>query len=319
MSINRRGLLTGSAAFAMMPGLARAQSGAVAPDAFRALKKFRDVDGLMMAYAEIGMGDPIVFLHGNPTSSFLWRKVIKHAWPLGRCIAPDLIGMGDSDKLRRSNRNSYTYLQHRNYLFQLLDDLDLGENVTLVIHDWGSALGFDWAMQNEDRIRGICYMESILVPPNSPPSEMSDFFKRLRSSEGEDLILEQNYFVEQVLFRDIGDYVTEADKDEYRRPYLEPGESRRPTLTWPREVPFNGEPETTYEIASAYSRWMAENELPKLFVHAVPGAIFRAPPVLAFARTFKNQTEVEVPGRHFLQEQSGDAIGRQLAEWIQTI
>ena len=317
--ISRRQMLAGSTAMAGLASLPVAQAAGVTPDAFRALKKRIEVEGLDMAYAEIGEGDPIVFLHGNPTSSFLWRKVIKHAWPLGRCIAPDLIGMGDSDKLRRSNRNSYTYVQHRDYLFQLLDQLNLGDSVTLVVHDWGSALGFDWAMQNERRVKGICYMEAILVPPDAPPREMSDFFKRLRSPEGEELILEQNYFVEQVLFGDIGDHVTEADKDEYRRPFLEPGEGRRPTLTWPREVPFDGEPETTYEIAKAYSAWMAETDLPKLFVHAVPGAIFRAPPVLAFARTFKNQSEVQVPGRHFIQEQSGEAIGRQLAEWLQEI
>jgi len=321
MAPSRRSLLAGGTALGLglltRPALAQS----VTPEDFRALKKTREVDGLKMAYAELGEGDPVVFLHGNPTSSFLWRDVIKHVWPYGRCIAPDLIGMGDSEKLRRSGRRSYTYQDHRDYLFQLLDQLDLGDNVTLVVHDWGSALGFDWAMRNERRVRGLCYMEAIILPQGrfAGPQTMSPMFDRLRSGEGEEMVLDNNFFVEQVLFGDAGEYLTEAEKDEYRRPYLEPGESRRPTLTWPREVPINGEPEDTHEIVTEYSQWLAQTDLPKLFVHAVPGAIFRNENVLAYARSFSNQTEVEVPGGHFVQERSGDAIGRQLAEWLREI
>ncbi len=271
-----------------------------------------------MAYDEVGEGDPIVFLHGNPTSSYLWRNVIPHVEHLGRCIAPDLIGMGDSDRLPDTGPGVYTYLAHREYLYALLDDLGVRENVTLVIHDWGSALGFNWAQLHPERVRGIAYMEALLYPPGRDDATPSKFFQVLRSERGEKAILEDNMFINMFL-REVGLYLTEEDKAEYRRPYLEPGESRRPTLTWPREVPIGGEPAGNVEIIGSYTRWLTESDIPKLFIQAVPGIIFSVEELRRFARSLPNQKIVQVYGGHFVQEISGDAIGRALAEWIPSL
>ncbi len=289
--------------------------------AWASQKKYQHVNGVRLAYYEVGNGDPIVFLHGNPTSSYLWRNIIPHVSHLGRCIAPDLVGMGDSDPLPDSGPGRYTFLNHRDYLFGLFDALGVDRNVVLVIHDWGSALGFNWAQQHEDRVKGIAYMEAIVRPPQMP--QVSDtgggFFARLRSPAGEQLVLEDNMFVEQLLIGGLEHYLSEQDKAEYRRPYLQPGESRRPTLTWPRELPLGGEPAINDDIVSAYSLWLTRSQLPKLFVRANPGAIFAAPPMLAFVRSLPNQQEVMVYGGHFVQEVSPDAIGRALAGWLQTL
>lgn len=277
------------------------------------------IRGLNMSYYEAGEGDPIVFLHGNPTSSYVWRNIIPHVQHLGRCLAPDMIGMGDSDPLPDSGPGKYTFVANREYLFELFERLALGNRVTFVVHDWGSAIGFTWAQQYPRRVKGIAYMEAIFVPPGAPrpaPAPGSAF-AIYRSPQGEQAVLQDNQFIES-LISGLHYYLSEADKAEYRRPYLIPGESRRPLLAWPRQVPLGGEPKDVEEIVMGYSGWMAADaDIPKLFVRAVPGA--RRPEEVAFVRGFKNQTEVSVYGAHEVQEVSPDAIGRALAEWIPTL
>jgi len=283
-------------------------------------KKVR-VRGLQMAYYEVGKGKPILFLHGNPTSSYLWRNIIPHVQHLGRCIAPDLIGMGDSDKLPNSGPGKYSFQEQQQYLFALFDELNLGSGVTLVVHDWGSALGLTWAELNSARVRGIAYMEAIIEPAGSPtpaPAPGSPF-AILRSPQGEQLILVENGFVES-LITGLNLYLTDEDAAEYRRPFLEPGESRRPTLSWPREFPLGGVPAKTYAIVRRYSDWLAADAaIAKLFIRADPGGILTRPEALTFVRGFRKQTEVTVYGPHWVQEVSPDAIGRALAKWIPTL
>ena len=285
-------------------------------------KKFAEVKGRRMAYVEAGnlAGDPIVFQHGNPTSSYLWRNIIPYMTDLGRCIAPDLIGMGDSDKLDDPGPDSYNYFEHRDYLFDAWEALGIRDRVTLVIHDWGSALGFDWANRHRDTVRGIAYMEGIVRPItwDEWPDAATEVFRGFRSPAGETLVLERNVFVERVLPGSIIRELDAQEMDEYRRPFLEPGEGRRPTLTWPRQIPIDGEPADVVQIASDYSAWLAESDVPKLFIKANPGALITGEP-LAFCRSWPNQTEVEVAGNPFLQEDSPDEIGQALADWLQTL
>jgi len=271
-----------------------------------------------MAYVEAGSGAPIVFLHGNPTSSYLWRNILPHVQHLGRCIAPDLIGMGDSDKLPDSGPGRYSFREHQNYLYALLDALHVGEDVTLVLHDWGSALGFCWARQDATRIRGIAYMEAILQPSGTPTpaAPAGSLFAKLRSPDGERFVLTENGFVERLISA-LDLYLTDVDVFEYRRPFLTPGESRRVTLDWPRQLPLGGEPPHMYELVRSYSEWLVqESSIPKLFVRALPGALIASQESLEFVRRARKQTEVSVFGPHFAQEVSASAIGRALARWI---
>jgi haloalkane dehalogenase len=279
-------------------------------------KNTQNINGLDMAYVDVGEGEPIVFLHGNPTSSHLWRNIIPHLDDGYRCIAPDLIGMGDSAKLPDSGPGSYRFVEHRAYLNELLEAVDLGDNVTLVIHDWGSALGFDWANTNRDRVAGIAYMEAIVQPVSwsSWPEEARGIFEAMRSPQGEGLVLDKNIFVERILPASILGDLTKEDVAEYLRPYTEPGESRRPTLTWPREIPIDGDPSDVYDIVVDYSGWMAGNDVPKLFINAEPGSILAGEP-RRFCRTWKNQIEVTVPGTHFIQEDSPNEIGSAIRSW----
>ncbi len=283
-------------------------------------KKRLEVLGRVMAYVETGEGDPIVFLHGNPTSSFLWRGVIPHLAPLGRCIAPDLIGMGDSDKLEGSGPGRYRFVEHRRFLDALLEALGVAERVTLVMHDWGSALGFDWANRHRDAVKGLAYMEAIVQPLTWAqwPEASRRVFQGFRSDSGESMILEKNVFVERVLPGSIKRELTEEEMAEYRRPFAKPGEGRRPTLTWPREIPIEGEPADVTEIVSSYAAWLRESPVPKLFINAVPGAILVGEQ-REFCRIWPNQTEVTVPGIHFIQEDSPDDIGQATAEWFRTL
>jgi len=284
-------------------------------------KKYVEVLGRRMAYVEMGSGDPIVFQHGNPTSSYLWRNIMPHVADQGRCIAVDLIGMGDSDKLPDSGPDRYTFEEHREYLHAAWEALGVNENVTLVIHDWGSALGFDWARQNAGIVKGICYMEAVVGPVPSWddwPENARNIFQALRSPAGEELVLDKNFFVERILTSSIMRTLSEEEMEEYRRPFAAPGEDRRPTLTWPRQIPIAGEPANVVAIAAAYAQWMAENDLPKLFIDAKPGSILTGK-ARDFALGFKNQTVVEAPGYHFLQEDSPDEIGRALRDWLGTI
>lgn len=275
-----------------------------------------NVKGLDMAYVDVGEGAPIVFLHGNPTSSYLWRNVIPHLSDRYRCVAPDLIGMGDSSKLPNSGPDSYRFTEHREYLDGMIESLDLGDSVTLVVHDWGSGLGFDWANRHRDRVTGIAYMESIVQPVSwsSWPEEARPIFEAMRSDAGEQIVLEKNVFVDKILPASIIRNLTDEEMSEYRRPYLQAGESRRPTLTWPRQIPIEGSPKDVHEIVASYSAWMAENEIPKLFINADPGNILRGGP-RRFCRTWHNQTEVTVPGVHFIQEDSPNEIGRAIRDW----
>src|SRR5437870_5526773 len=239
-------------------------------------KKFADVLGHRMAYVEEGQGRPILFLHGNPTSSYLWRDVIPHLAPLGRCLAPDLIGMGDSDKLEPSGPDRYTFAEHRRFLDALLDELGVRGDVTFVVHDWGSALGFDWARRHPEAVRGIAYMEAIVSPVTWAdwPDVAQKIFQAMRSPAGEELVLEKNIFVERILPKSVLRPLPDEVMAEYRRPSAEPGEGRRPTLTWPRQIPIEGEPADVVALVEAYGAWLAENpELPKLFVNAEPGFI----------------------------------------------
>ena len=281
-------------------------------------KKIVDVLGTRMAYHERGAGAPVLFLHGNPTSSYLWRDVIPELDGLGRLIAPDLIGMGDSAKLPNPGPDTYRFTTHRDYLGAFIDAvIGPGESLVLVVHDWGSALGFDWANHHRNRVRGIAYMEAIVRPVASWDewsASATPIFQGFRSDKGESMILERNMFVERVLPGSVLRKLTEAEMTEYRRPFLQAAD-RWPTLTWPRQIPIAGAPADVVKVSAAYSQWMAENEVPKLFVNAEPGAILIGAP-RDFCRSWKNQTEVTVPGSHFIQEDSGPAIGRAVAAWV---
>ena len=273
-----------------------------------------------MAYVDVGQGSPIVFLHGNPTSSFLWRSVWPHCQDLGRCLAPDLIGMGDSDKLADPGPDRYTFVEHRRYLDAWFDRLGLTSEATLVIHDWGSALGFDWARRHPDAVRGIAYMEAIVAPLSwdGLPAAVTDLFRALRSPAGEAMVLNDNVFVEAVLPGAILRSLEDDELAEYRRPFAEPGEGRRPTLTWPRQIPIDGEPADVTDIVTAYGDWLAASPVPKLFIDADPGAILTGP-AREFCRTFPHQDEVTVRGVHFVQEDSPNEIGSALADWYRKL
>jgi haloalkane dehalogenase len=279
-------------------------------------KQFIDVQGKRMAYVEMGNGDPIVFQHGNPTSSYLWRNIMPHLADQGRCIAVDLIGMGDSDKLDNPGPDSYRYVEHREYLFAAWQALGVSDRVTLVIHDWGSALGFDWAQQQPAAVLGIAYMEAIVRPVtwDEWPEAAKAVFQGFRSEAGEAMVLDKNMFVERVLPGSVLRDLTEDEMNVYRRPFLNAGEDRRPTLTWPRQIPIDGEPQDVHDIVAGYSDWICSSDIPKLFINAEPGAILVGPQ-RDFCRAWKNQQEVTVKGNHFLQEDSPDEIGNAIAEW----
>src|SRR5215469_9516489 len=276
-----------------------------------------DVHGREMAYLEVGEGDPIVLLHGNPTSSYVWRNVIPHLAPLGRCIAPDLIGMGDSDKLQDSGPSSYTFVEHRRYLYELLERLDVRDRVSLILHDWGSALGFDWANRHRDAVSAIAYMEALVAPLTRDdwPEPVRELFTALRSPAGDDMVLEGNVFVDQILPGGMLRRLSDEEMTEYRRPFVEPGEARRPTLTWPRQIPVDGEPGDVARIVQAYSEWLGASQVPKLFVNGEPGAALTGRP-REICRLWPAQREVTVPGLHFLQEDSPTEIGAAIAAWL---
>ena len=283
-------------------------------------KKEVIVKGKTMSYVEMGEGAPIIFQHGNPTSSYLWRNVMPHLQDQGRCIAIDLIGMGDSDKLENPDASSYTFVQHREYLDGALEALGIESDVTLVIHDWGSALGFDWANRHRDAVKGIAYMEGIVRPVSWDewPEAARGVFQGFRSTAGEEMVLDKNTFVERVLPGSILRDLTEEEMAVYRRPFQNNGEDRRPTLTWPRQIPIDGTPADVVEIVQAYADWLTEADLPKLFINAEPGAILIGAQ-REFCRSWPNQTEVKVWGNHFLQEDSPHEIGKAIAAWRKTI
>ncbi len=283
-------------------------------------KKFATVKGKRMAYVEAGSGDAIVFQHGNPTSSYLWRNVMRRCEGLGRLIACDLIGMGDSDKLENSGPARYSYAEQRDHLFALWDRLALGDNIVLVLHDWGSALGFDWAEQNRHRVAGIVYMEAIVTPLtwDDWPDNARRAFQGFRSDKGEDMILANNMFVERVLPSSVLRKLSDEEMAVYRAPFAHAGEDRRPTLTWPRMIPIDGEPADVVATVERYSAWLATSDVPKLFINADPGSILvgRQREV---CRRWPNQSEVTIKGLHFLQEDSPDEIGAAVAEFVKKV
>jgi len=270
-----------------------------------------------MAYVDTGAGDPMVFLHGNPTSSYLWRNVIPQVEGVARCLAPDLLGMGESGK---PPSGSYRFVDHARYLDAWFEALGLTASVTLVGHDWGSALAFYWAHRHPERVKGIAYMEAIVQPVTWKewPEAAKAIFQAMRSPAGEEIILEKNVFVERILPGSVLRALSDEEMAVYRRPYLEPGESRRPTLTWPREIPVEGEPADVVEIVSRYAEWLSTSDVPKLFINADPGAILIGRQ-REFCRTWPNQREVTVKGVHFIQEDSPREIGRAIAEWYASL
>ena len=267
----------------------------------------------LMAYVDEGSGDPIIFLHGNPSSSYEWRNVISYL-VMGRCIAPDLIGMGDSAKLPNSGPLSYRFVEHRKYLDKFLETIGVRERVTLILHDWGSALGFDWAYRHRDAVYAIAYMEAFVATIGSwdewPPEAIS-LFQTIRSDAGEELVLTNNFFVETILPAGVERQLTTTEMAVYHLPYAEPGESRRPTLTWPREIPVAGDPKDVNDIINRYGEWLSDSNLPKLFIEAIPGAMFKSH--RDFAKTSKNQQHVTISGSHFVQEDSPDETGSAIA------
>lgn len=284
-------------------------------------KRTAEIDGIAMAYVDEGEGAPVLFLHGNPTSSYLWRNVMPHvAAPGRRLIAPDLVGMGDSDKLPEPGPDRYSFVEHRHYLDRLIEQIiGPAEAVTLVVHDWGSALGFHWTRRNPDHVRGIAFMEAIVAPcPDWDhfPESAREIFQGFRSPAGEDLILKKNLFVEAVLPGSILRKLTDEEMAEYRRPFAEPGEDRRPTLSWPRQLPIAGEPKETVAIVADYAAWLPHTAFPKLFINAEPGALVWD--ALSHAiMGWDNLDHVTVPGIHFIQEDSPDEIGRAIADWME--
>jgi len=269
-----------------------------------------------MAYVDTGHGNPVVFLHGNPTSSYLWRNIIPHVARDHRCLAPDLVGMGDSGK---APSGSYRFVDHARYLDAWFDAVGLTRDLTLVAHDWGSALGFHWARRHPDRVRGLAYMEALVRPVTWEewPETARKIFQAMRSPAGEEMVLQKNVFVERILPASVLRGLTDDEMAVYRRPYREPGESRRPTLTWPREIPIAGEPPDVVAIADAYARWLSESDIPKLFVNAEPGTILTGAQ-REFCRRWPNQQEVTVRGSHFIQEDSPTEIGQAITAFLRT-
>lgn len=286
-------------------------------------KKEVKINGYTMRYVEMGNpeGRPIVFQHGNPTSSYLWRNIMPYAEELGRCIAIDLIGMGDSDKLAEDYPNRYRFSCHSDFLESALDAISATQDIIFVVHDWGSALGFDYSCRHPDRVAAICYMEAIVQPIASWddwPESARAIFQAFRSDAGETVILEKNVFVERVLPGSILRTLTEDEMAHYRAPFAAAGEARRPTLTWPREIPIDGAPADVVARVQAYADFMAQSQMPKLFINAEPGSILVGNQ-RAFCRTWPNQREVTVSGSHFIQEDSPDAIGAAINDWIKAI
>mgnify|MGYP000010805493 FL=1 len=283
-------------------------------------KKFASVKGKQIAYVEEGSGDPIVLLHGNPTSSFLWRNVIPELVESGRVIVPDLIGQGDSEKLLASEGpERYSLEVAYSYVDGLLEIIGAMENVTLVIHDWGTGVGFLWAMRHPAAVKGVAYMEGIVKPVSWSdwPESAVGIFKGFRSDKGEDLILNRNMFIEGVLPSSVIRPLSSTEMDAYRAPHLET-DDRQPLLNWPRQIPIEGEPKDVVALVNEYGAFMAASEIPKLFINADPGSILVGAQ-REFCRSWPNQQEVTVKGLHFIQEDSPVEIGQAVANWLKAL
>ena len=282
-------------------------------------KKFVRVDGRRMAYVEMGSGRPMVFQHGNPTSSYLWRNILPKLTDFGRCIAIDLIGMGDSDKLPDSGPSRYTFAEHSHYFDGALAALGVERDIVFVLHDWGSALGFDWMRRHPRAVAGVAHMEGIVKPLrwDEWPASATDIFRALRAEAGDDLVLNKNVFVENVLPKSILRPLSEEEMEVYRAPFRQAGEDRRATLSWPRQIPLANQPADVCALVEAYGAYLKQAAMPKLFISAKPGMIMNGAPA-AVARSWPNTTEVEVKGLHFIQEDSPDEIAQALRNWIKT-
>jgi len=284
-------------------------------------KKFKQVNGKQLAYVDEGTGDPIVLLHGNPTSSYLWRNVIPELTNSGRVIVPDLIGQGDSEKIAASEGSDrYSFHVAYDYLAGLLDALGINQNVTLVIHDWGTGLGFHWANLHRDAVKAIAYMEGFVTPLTWQdwPEGAQGVFKGMRSEKGEELVLNRNSFIEKILPSSVIRPLSEIEMEHYRAPFKTP-EDRQPTLNWPRSLPINGEPADIVALISDYANWLEKDaSIPKLFINAEPGSVLVGRQ-REYCRTWPNQSEVTVKGLHFIQEDSPVEIGQAVAQWLKEI
>ena len=285
--------------------------------AFPFQSKFVEVEGSKMHYVEEGAGDPVLFLHGNPTSSYLWRNVIPHVSPLARCIALDLIGMGKSDKPDLE----YRFVDHSRYVEGFIAALGL-RNITFVIHDWGSALGFHYARRHEDNVKGLAFMEAIVQPFTWAefPEQYRQVFQALRTpGVGEKMIMEQNMFVEQLLPGAVLRKLSDEEMDRYREPFPDPA-SRKPVWRWPIELPIDGEPADVVAAVQAYSEWLGKSNLPKLLLYAQPGAIIRGPLLEWCRNNMRNLKTLDIgAGSHFVQEDRPHEIGEAIAEWYKAL
>ena len=283
-------------------------------------KKYKEILGKQMAYLDEGSGQSIVFLHGNPASSFLWRNITPFVKDLGRVVVPDLIGMGDSEKLEGIDNPDYKYHGQYKYLSTLLDSLDLGNEINLVIHDWGSALGFKYARENPDRIKSVSFMEAIVMPLtwDNWPENARNIFQLMRSEAGEEIVLDKNLFVEKILLNDSANGFSEDERAEYIRPFKNSGEDRRPTLTWPRQIPVDGEPQEVIDEVIKNGEFHKDSNIPKLFINADPGSILVGEQ-REFVRSWKNLQEVTVKGNHFIQEHSPNEIGAAIKDFLDSL
>ena len=283
-------------------------------------KKYKEILGKQMAYLDEGSGQSIVFLHGNPASSFLWRNITPFVKDLGRVVVPDLIGMGDSEKLEGIDNPDYQYHGQYKYLSSLLDELDLGEEINLVIHDWGSAMGFHYARENANKIKSITFMEAIVMPLtwDQWPENARNIFQLMRSDVGEEIVLEKNIFVEKILLNDSADGFTDEERAEYIRPFKNAGEDRRPTLTWPRQIPVDGSPQAVIDEVIKNGEFHKDSNIPKLFINADPGSILVGEQ-REFVRSWKNLQEVTVKGNHFIQEHSPNEIGTAIKDFLDSL
>ncbi len=284
------------------------------------MKKYIDVKGKKLAYIDQGKGDAIVFIHGNPASSYLWRNIAPNFIKSYRVIVPDLIGMGDSEKLGGVDNPEYSFNGHYNFLDEFLIKLNLGEKINLVIHDWGCGLGLKFARLHPEIISSITFMEGITVPLKWEqwPEAGTKIFKLFRSEVGEELILDKNIFVERILFADPITPMSNETKEEYLRPFLNPGEDRRPTLTFPRNIPLDGEPNDTYVEINKNAEFHKNSNIPKLFINADPGFLLVGSQ-RDEVRNWNNLKEVTVKGNHFIQEDSPDEITAHIKDFINNL
>lgn len=313
--IDRRSLLSTAAAGA---ALGAVPAEAAKNDRLRR-RRIETRQGLRQSYLEIGAGDPIVFLHGNPTSSALWRKIMPYAAPYGRCLAPDLIGMGASDKIPGADEKDYSFASHASFLDAFLEKTNCRSNIVLVVHDWGGPLGFDFARRHPDAIRAIVFMETFVWRyPVDAPKFVLDFFNFYRSPEGARAVLDENQFVEGVLLSQVRDQIDDSEVEAYRRPFARRGADRMPTLAWPRQVPIGDDPPDVARVFDSYLAFMATTEIPKLWINVEPGALIPEP-LKSAPRAWKNLAEATVKGTHFAQEQSPHGIGRAIAAFLEKL